>query len=60
MGAQYIDSVKKNRAPIALRGPKWLQNVDLKIFYRNLWAFYRNFRAFYRKLPALYRTPGII
>ena len=31
MGAQYIASVEKT-APIDLRGPKWLQNVDLKIF----------------------------
>ena len=60
MGAKYIDSRRKNRAPIALRGPKWLQNVDLKIFYRNLRAFYRTLRALYRNLRALYRTPGIV
>ena len=36
MPNMYINSIywlrRKKRAPIALMGPKWLQNVDLKIF----------------------------
>ena len=46
MGAQYIDYGRKNRAPIAIRGPKWLQNDDLKIF-----------RVLYRT-PGIVQNPG--
>ena len=31
-GSPIYQLRRKNRAPIALRGSKWLQNVDLKIF----------------------------
>ena len=37
MGVHRV-TLSKNHSPIALRGPKWLQNIDLKIF----WVLFRS------------------
>ena len=50
-GCTIYQLFRKNRAPIALWGPKWLQNIVLKfswfsievrLLYRNLWVLHRS------------------